>query len=388
MTEQIDRMQRWRLVLGGAAQQSCATELGSELGSELSRVDAALAALYGDESERRAGLGASSPKIARWLGDIRSFFPTPVVQVMQQDALERLNLQQMLLEPELLETVEADVHLVANIVSLARVMPAKTRDTARRVVRKVVEELERRLREPMRAAVSGSLNRAERKLRPRLAEIDWHRTLRANLGNYLPERRTVVAEKLIGYTRKRSALRDVVLCVDQSGSMAASVVYAGIFSAVMASLRALRTRMVVFDTEVVDLSEQTEDPVELLFGIQLGGGTDINRALGYCQQIIDRPEKTILVLITDLYEGGNRAEMLSRAAALKAAGVNVICLLALADDGAPGFDHQNAAHFATLGIPAFACTPDRFPELMAAAIQKQDLGLWAAKQGFVTNRPE
>lgn len=384
MTEQIDRMQRWRLVLGGAAQQSCATELGSEL----SRVDAALAALYGDESERRAGLGASSPKIARWLGDIRSFFPTPVVQVMQQDALERLNLQQMLLEPELLETVEADVHLVANIVSLARVMPAKTRDTARRVVRKVVDELERRLREPMRAAVSGSLNRAERKLRPRLAEIDWHRTLRANLGNYLPERRTVVAEKLIGYTRKRSALRDVVLCVDQSGSMAASVVYAGIFSAVMASLRALRTRMVVFDTEVVDLSEQTEDPVELLFGIQLGGGTDINRALGYCQQIIDRPEKTILVLITDLYEGGNRAEMLSRAAALKAAGVNVICLLALADDGAPGFDHQNAAHFATLGIPAFACTPDRFPELMAAAIQKQDLGLWAAKQGFVTNRPE
>ncbi len=384
MTEQIDRMQRWRLVLGGAAQQSCATELGSEL----SRVDAALAALYGDESERRAGLGASSPKIARWLGDIRSFFPTPVVQVMQQDALERLNLQQMLLEPELLETVEADVHLVANIVSLARVMPAKTRDTARRVVRKVVEELERRLREPMRAAVSGSLNRAERKLRPRLAEIDWHRTLRANLGNYLHERRTVVAEKLIGYTRKRSALRDVVLCVDQSGSMAASVVYAGIFSAVMASLRALRTRMVVFDTEVVDLSEQTEDPVELLFGIQLGGGTDINRALGYCQQIIDRPEKTILVLITDLYEGGNRAEMLSRAAALKAAGVNVICLLALADDGAPGFDHQNAAHFATLGIPAFACTPDRFPELMAAAIQKQDLGLWAAKQGFVTNRPE
>lgn len=384
MTEQIDRMQRWRLVLGGAAQQSCATELGSEL----SRVDAALAALYGDESERRAGLGASSPKIARWLGDIRSFFPTPVVQVMQQDALERLNLQQMLLEPELLETVEADVHLVANIVSLARVMPAKTRDTARRVVRKVVEELERRLREPMRAAVSGSLNRAERKLRPRLAEIDWHRTLRANLGNYLPERRTVVAEKLIGYTRKRSALRDVVLCVDQSGSMAASVVYAGIFSAVMASLRALRTRMVVFDTEVVDLSEQTEDPVELLFGIQLGGGTDINRALGYCQQIIDRPEKTILVLITDLYEGGNRAEMLSRAAALKAAGVNMICLLALADDGAPGFDHQNAAHFATLGIPAFACTPDRFPELMAAAIQKQDLGLWAAKQGFVTNRPE
>lgn len=379
---ETDRMQRWRLVLGDAAQESC----GASLPTELVRADAALSALY--DAERSGGLGASCPNVARWLGDIRDFFPTPVVQVMQQDALSRLKLQQMLLEPELLEAVEADVHLVASIVSLSRVMPAKTKDTARRVVRKVVDELEKRLKEPMRQAVSGSLNRAERNHRPKLNEIDWHRTIQANLGRYLPEKRTVVAERLIGYARKRSALRDVVLCVDQSGSMAASVVYAGIFAAVLASLRAVRTRMVVFDTQVADLTDEAEDPVDLLFGVQLGGGTDINLALGYCQQIIDRPEKSILVLITDLYEGGNAAEMLKRAAALKAAGVNFICLLALADNGAPGYDHQNAARFAALGIPTFACTPDRFPELMAAAIQKQDVNLWAAKQGFVTNRSQ
>jgi Mg-chelatase subunit ChlD len=378
---ETDRMQRWRLVLGGEAEDSC----GAALGAELTRVDNALGALY--DSERKAGLGASSPNIARWLGDIREFFPTSVVQVMQQDALERLNLRQMLLEPELLEVVEPDVHLVASLMSLSRVMPAKTRDTAKRVVRKVVDELERRLKEPMRQAIAGSLNRAERNHRPRLNEIDWHRTIRANLNRYMPEKRTVVAEKLVGYARKRSALRDVVLCVDQSGSMAASVVYAGIFAAVMASLRAVRTRMVVFDTNVVDLTDEAADPVDLLFGVQLGGGTDINRALAYCQQVIDRPERSIMVLITDLYEGGNQQEMLQRAAALKTAGVNVICLLALADNGAPGYDHANAAHFATLDIPTFACTPDQFPGLMAAAIQKQDINLWAAKQGFVTNRP-
>ncbi|QVN18584.1 vWA domain-containing protein [Burkholderia pyrrocinia] len=379
---ETDRMQRWRLVLGGDAQDSC----GATLPTDLVRADSALGALY--DSERQGGLGASNPNIARWLGDIREFFPTPVVQVMQQDALERLNLRKMLLEPELLESVEPDVHLVASLMSLSRVMPAKTRDTARRVVRRVVEELERRLAEPMRQAIRGSLNRAERNHRPRLSEIDWHRTIRANLSRYLPDRRTVIAEKLVGYARKRSALRDVVLCVDQSGSMAASVVYAGVFAAVMASLRAVRTRMVVFDTNVVDLTDETSDPVDLLFGVQLGGGTDINRALGYCQQVINRPEQTILVLITDLYEGGNQQQMLQRAAALKAAGVNVICLLALADNGAPGYDHQNATRFAALGIPAFACTPDRFPELMAAAIQKQDIVLWAAQQGFVTNRAD
>lgn len=377
-----DRMQRWRLVLGSDAQESC----GATLPTELIRADNALAALY--DSDRQGNLGASSPNVARWLGDIREFFPTSVVQVMQQDALERLNLRKMLLEPELLESVEPDVHLVASLMSLSRVMPAKTRETARRVVRCVVEELERRLAEPMRQAIRGSLNRAERNHRPRLNEIDWHRTIRANLSRYLPEQRTVIAEKLVGYARKRSALRDVVLCVDQSGSMAASVVYAGVFAAVMASLRAVRTRMVVFDTNVVDLTDEAGDPVDLLFGVQLGGGTDINRALGYCQQVINRPEQTILVLITDLYEGGNQQEMLQRAATLKAAGVNVICLLALADNGAPGYDHQNAARFATLGIPAFACTPDRFPELMAAAIQKQDIALWAAQQGFVTNRTD
>jgi hypothetical protein len=141
--------------------------------------------------------------------------------------------------------------------------------------------------------------------------------------------------------------------------------------------------MVVFDTSVVDLTEDLHDPVALLFGVQLGGGTDINRALGYCQELINRPQETILVLITDLYEGGNSAEMLKRASALVNAGVQLVTLLALSDDGAPGYNRQIAAELATLGIPAFACTPDLFPDLMAAAINRQDLNRWAARQDIV-----
>jgi Mg-chelatase subunit ChlD len=236
--------------------------------------------------------------------------------------------------------------------------------------------------------VRGSLNRATRSSRPRYNEINWDLTIRANLKNYLPEQKTIIAEKLVGHGHKRSSLRDIVLCVDQSGSMAASLVYSGIFGAVLASIRAVSTRMVVFDTAVVDLTDDLQDPVDLLFGTQLGGGTDINRALAYCQQVITRPTQTILVLITDLYEGGNQQEMLRRAAELIASGVQVICLLALSDKGTPSFDKHNAAILASFGIPSFACTPDLFPDMMAAAIQKQDLGIWAAKNDIVTVRAQ
>jgi len=271
------------------------------------------------------------------------------------------------------------VHLIASLVALRGVIPARTKDTARQVVRKVVDDLEKRLRSPMHQAVRGALQRVQRTNRPRPSEIDWHRTILKNLRHYSPEHRTVVAERVVGFARRRSALRDIVLCVDQSGSMASSVVYASIFGAVLASLRSVSTRFVLFDTNVVDLTDELRDPVDLLFGTQLGGGTDIHRALTYCQQIVSRPAQTILVLITDLYEGGDAEGMLARAVELVRSGVNVVCLLALNDQGAPAYDHRHAQAFAAHGIPAFACTPDLFPELMAAAIQRQDLGLWAAR---------
>lgn len=382
-----ERNRRWRLILGGGEADGIGAEGGLTLDSQDTAMDQTLAALYEDQGKRSGGLGGSSPKVARWLGDIRSYFPSSIVRVMQQDALERLNLQQMLLEPEMLAAVEPDVHLVANLLSLSQVMPSKTKETARLVVQRVVEDLLCQLSNPMQQAVQGSLNRSIRNRRPRHHEIDWHRTIRANLRHYQPEYRTIIPETRIGFGRKRSALRDIVLCVDQSGSMATSVVYASIFAAVLASLPAVKTQLVVFDTAIVDLTDLLQDPVDVLFGTQLGGGTDINRALGYCQGLIRRPEETILVLISDLYEGGNREAMLKRVASLVTSGVQMITLLDLSDDGAPYFDHSNAAKFATLGIPAFACTPDKFADLMAAAIQRQDIGQWAAKEEIVTASP-
>lgn len=386
-----ERMRRWRLVLGGDDDGTGCKLNGLDL-----EMDKALAALYnkggyetggggtvttrgrgrgGQQAQRSAGLGASSPQVARWLGDIRSYFPQTVVQVMQRDAIDRLNLRQLLLEPEMMESVEPDVHLVGTLLSLNHLMPAETKETARQVVRRLVEDLEKRLGAKLRATVSGALDKSTRTSRPRHSDIDWGRTIQVNLKNYLPEYRTVVPERLVGYARKERAVkRDVVLAIDQSGSMYASVVYASVFGAVLASLKSLKTSLVVFDTAVVDLTPQLSDPVDVLFGTQLGGGTDINRAIAYSQSLITRPTESIFILISDLYEGGVRREMLRRVAEMTAAGTQVIVLLALSDEGAPSYDRENASALAAMGVPAFACTPDKFGELMAAAIQRQDLG--------------
>ncbi|TAE47737.1 MAG: VWA domain-containing protein [Bacteroidetes bacterium] len=374
-------VKRWRLILGSETRE----ELSYTFSDQEKGIDNTLEALY--NSSKKGGLGPSSPNVARWLGDIRSYFPQSVVKVMQQDALKRLNLTSMLTEPEMLESVVPDIHLVANLMTLGKLIPEKTRATARLVVKKVVDELIQKLAAPTQQSIIGSLNRSARNRRPRHNEINWNETIKKNLKHYQAEYQTIIPEVRIGYGRKRKAMKDIVLCIDQSGSMGSSVIYSGIFGAVMASIPAVRTQMVVFDTAVADLTEELKDPVDLLFGVQLGGGTDIALALKYCQQIITRPSDTVFVLITDLYEGGNQQDMHKRMAEIVATGTQAVTLLALNDEGAPSYDHQNAAFFASIGVPVFACTPDLFPELMAAALSKQDLAQWAGNHDIKLNTP-
>lgn len=373
----FNRSQRWRLVLGKKAEEEDQIALGAE-GME---IDAALDALY--EAGQKGGLGNSAPKVNRWLGDIRKYFPSQVVQVMQKDALENLGLKQMLLEPEMLESVEADVHLVGTLLSLNSVIPSKTKETARLVVRQVVEELKKRLEYPLLEAIKGALNQAVRNRRPKFKEINWGKTIRANLKHYQVDYKTIIPHQLVGYGKKGQALKEIILCIDQSGSMASSVVYSSIFAAVLASLPAIKTHMVVFDTAVADLTKDMDDPVDLLFGTQLGGGTDIHKALNYVDTLVKSPEDTILVLISDLYEGGNEEKMLQQAKKIQKKGVNFISLLALSDEGAPIYDKQVAAHYASMNIPVFACTPDLFPSMMAAALKKEDMYHWMSKNDIV-----
>jgi hypothetical protein len=377
----MDELQRrWQMILGGEAEG---------LSERDRRMASALDMLYepadlGDAPKsRRGGLGRSAPRIAKWMGDVRECFPTSVVQIIQKDAFSRLGLQQMLLEPEFLSAMQDDINLVADLLSLQGMIPEKTKQTARDVIQKVVAELLERLERRTAEALRGAIDRSKRTNRPRSADIDWPRTIRANLHQYLSEYQTVVPERLIGFARKQRRLVDldeVILCVDQSGSMAQSVIYSSIFAAVMASLPVVRTQLVCFDTVVLDLTDSLADPVEVLFGIQLGGGTDINQAVSYCAGKIQQPRKSHLILITDLCEGGNASELVARLGKLVGDGVNVIVLLALSDEGRPSYDAELASTVAAMGIAVFACTPDQFPDLMATALRRQDVFQWAANQ--------
>ena len=379
---------------GGGAPGPPGGLTGTELSPTDRRIDAALAAIYDSRPDQRGrgragtrtgGLSRSAPSVTRWLGDIRRYFPTPIVQVLQRDAIERFDLQRLLLEPEMLQAVEPDLHLVTLLVELNQLLPDTTRATARTVVAGVIEQIVRRLSSATEQAVHGALARAQRGRRPRPADIDWPHTIHANLRHYLPEQRTVVPQRLVGYSRRqRSLAREVIVAIDQSASMADSVVYAAVFAAVLAGIPALRTSVVAFDTSVADLTPLLHDPVDLLFGVQLGGGTDIAQAVGYCRSLASRPSETLVVLVSDLFEGGNAGLLLARVDELVRAGATVLVLLALSDDGAPAYDHQIAAALADLGVPAFACTPDRFPDVLAAALEGRDVGRWANDHGIPT----
>ena len=385
---------RWRLILGEAAQSKLEELTGSDavqLTEEEAIMDAALAAIYdetddslssgtsgrsvGNVSGRGAGGGRGAVNLSRWLGDVRSLFAEDVVSIIQNDAIERKGWKQLLFEPELLASVKPDIQMVGMLMALKGKIPEKTKETARLLVKAVVDDLMARLKEDMQRAVTGALNKRQHTPLPSLSGLDWKRTIQRNLKHYDQERNILIPEKFYYFDRaRRNKEWTVILDIDQSGSMAESVIWASVTGAVFASMPALNTRVVVFDTEVVDLTEQcADDPVDMLFGVQLGGGTDINKSVAYCESFIEEPKKTLFILITDLYEGGNRSALARRMREMRESGVQTLCLLSLSDSGRPFYDERLARQLSRDGTPCFACTPGMLPELVAGALQGCDL---------------
>jgi Mg-chelatase subunit ChlD len=378
-TEQQRALLRWRLVLGKKADGGLGGRLalgGLAAGGgeqDAFGLDGALELVYGEE-KGRGGAQASLPNIPRWLGDVRRYFPGDVVAMVQKDAIERRGLHQLLFEKETLPKLEKNVELAATIVALQGLIPDEVKETARQVVRDIADQIREKLEPEVRQAVIGALARNRHSAIPVYRNVDWKRTIECNLKNYDPARGVLVPEHFYFWANQRR-LREwqVILCVDQSGSMANSVVYASIMAAIFASLDALRTHLIFFDTQVADMTDHLDDPVDLLFGAQLGGGTDIARAVAYAAGQVDQPEKTLFILITDLYEGGDEAALLRHLAELVESRVRVLCLLALDDSGRPTFSRELARRVRALEIPTFGCTPNKLVELVEDVLRGKDV---------------
>jgi hypothetical protein len=386
MMTETPNITRWRLILGSDAHSLSDVTLTEQE----SIMDAALAAIYdgtgagtgGGNSGKQGGKGRSMPNLAKWLTDVRTFFPQDVVSVIQSDAIERKGLTKLLFEPETLKNIKPDISMVGTLMSLKGQIPEKSKETARQLVREVVNEIMKRMEQDLRRAVTGALNRQVHSPISNFSATDWKRTINRNLKNYDTETKRLIPEKFYFFERSQKQKNwTVILDIDQSGSMADSIIYSSVMGSIFASMPALDTHVVAFDTEVTDLTELCRnDPVDMLFGIQLGGGTDINKSVAYCQELIENPRKTMFILISDLYEGGVRKGLLRRLSEMHGEGIKVITLLALSDGGKPDYDVSLAKEISKLGIACFACTPDRLPELVEAALKGLDLKRFEEKQ--------
>lgn len=387
LTEQQiqQKLARWRLILGQNTQKQFSDMNEFTLSEQQFIMDEALASIYGGGagetlSAKGAGNAVSSPKLSKWLGDIRSLFDKDIVTVIQNDAIERKGLKQLLMEPEILENLEPDINMAATMLLLKDQIPQRSKASARIYIKKIVEQINTMLANDMQRAVTAALNKHSHSPLPLASAIDFKYTISKNLKNYNADLKTIIPERVYFFDRANKTNHwTVILDIDQSGSMGESILYSSVMACILASMNAIKTRIVAFDTSVIDLTEKTDDPVDLLFGIQMGGGTDINKSVAYCQQFIETPSKTLFFLISDLDEGGNQASLLKKLEYMKQSGVTVISLLAIADGGKPYYSASMAQKIAKLEIPCFACVPERLPELLAAALKGHDLSSFDKK---------
>jgi VWA domain containing CoxE-like protein len=308
-------------------------------------------------------------KIGDWLVDIKSHFSSSVVKVMENDAIDLIGLSTLILEPEVLENLELDVELAVTILKHLKSLDQSKKAVAKNVIDQIVKDILKRIKTTTISKLNGALNKNKYTNKPNLKDINWHRTIKKNLKNYQPDKQLIFPESFVGNQRlSKHNKKHIILCIDQSGSMGESVIYSAIFGSILASIPSLKTDFILYDTEVVDLTEQLLDPVDILFSTSLGGGNDTPKALTYAKSKITSPENTIFILISDLYEGSASSKMISQIKTIKATGVNFITLLALNDDGSNSFDQENAKKIANLKIPTFACTPDMFTDLIVDAL--------------------
>src|SRR5688572_8430482 len=388
---------RWRLILGKSAEeplQQMANRAGQPiLGGDQTELDEALEAIYsGDEIERNewetptdgrphgAVKGRTFPRVAKWLDQIRSFFPKDVVVLLQKDAIERRGLKELLFEPEILANVEPSLDLAATVLAMKSMVPEKAKSAARDLVRRVVEDVRKRLESQFTQAIRGALQRNRHSPFRSLPNLDWPRTIRRNLKNYNAELKTFIPENLSFFSRQqRQNQWNIIIAMDQSGSMATSLIYGGIMGAILASIGAVETHVVAFNHEdVVDLTEHCSDPVDLLFGIQLGGAEDYWKATSYCERFMHTPAKTLYVLLADLYDTSpNTKRFVKKMEFLLESGVKAIGLLAISDQGKPSYNEPLAQQLAKTGMPCFGCTPERLPELIAGVLRGSDLKVLA-----------
>ncbi|MEP7195065.1 MAG: VWA domain-containing protein [Saprospiraceae bacterium] len=353
---------RWNFVLGLNEESSAV-----ELSAEDSHIEKLLETAYGKGKE--GGFGKSSHKVRKWLEGIRKYFSSEVVSILQKDALERQGAKEMMLEPELLEQIEPDINLVAIILSLEYLLPDKTRMVARNLVDRLIRKTQAKLRTKLINAVRRGLTNQSKIVFPHGSRIDWRKTIGRNIKHYQQSLNKIIPHTWYGY-KSGNKLKEVFLLIDKSESMIHSAIHASIIGSILASIKSIRTHLVFFDTEISDVTEKYQDPIDILFSVPMGGGTDIGLAIDYVDQKMKNHSESLLFLISDLDEGGNKQYLIDRIEILKSKGVHIQVLLCMDNEGAPEYNRPIAEQIASLKIPVYAANPEDFPDILCDQLAK------------------
>lgn len=370
-------LSKWRLVLGKYANRQMPESL---LNSEEQRMATALEQLYGREYSQRGvrqgrelGPGSLDPSqlnIPKWLGEIRALFPEETCQRITQHALDRYGLTDLVKDPKTLAELEPSSELLATVLALKGTMSQEVLAEVRKLVHRVVEDIQRRLKHAIQQTIIGQRNRFQSSNFKTAANFDAHKTIRRNLKHYDPQRKQLVVHRPYFSSRVRKHLPwEIILCVDQSGSMASSLIHSAVLAGAIAELPAIHVKLVVFDTAVVDLSEHVSDPVEILMSVQLGGGTNIGKAMGYCRTLVRNPQRTVVVLVTDFCEGADPRHLRQTVRGMVSDGCKVIGLASLDESSVMWCDEQMASRLAADGMEIAAVTPNRLAEWLAEIMQ-------------------
>jgi predicted metal-dependent peptidase len=381
-------LRRWRHILGRFSQQ----QLPCDMSATDTRIENALDYLYNreyagrgvrsqpglgsrqgsgqDTSKQPGSLDPSQLTVPTWINEIRDLFPKETVAVVEKHALNRYGMEELVSDPEVLEKLEPNLDLLKSVLTFKNMMDGQVLVVVRRIIREVVEEIKRQLENEIKQALAGKLNRIRHSPLKVSQNLDWRGTMRANLKHYDPDRQQLIIQQVKFFSRvERRVPWQIILCIDQSGSMIDSVIHSAVMAGILAGLPLLSVKLVIFDTSVVDLSEHASDPVEVLMNVQLGGGTDIGQAIGYCEQLVESPQRTVLILISDFAEGASPRKLLNICRRLKEAGVILLGLASLEDHGAsPYYDEQMAARLADAGMEIAALTPKRLAQWLAKVI--------------------
>ncbi|MBC7797461.1 MAG: VWA domain-containing protein [Pyrinomonadaceae bacterium] len=371
MNQNDKNLLRWRFVLGKFAEKN----LPSSMNGNAQRVENALDFLYGREYQGRGlrgdggSLDASQMKVPRWLSEVRKLFPQETCEVIEKHALERYGMTELVTDPKVLEKLTPNVDLLKTMLTFRGLMKGEVLNTARKIIREVVEEIKRKIEPEVRQTLLGKLNRFRHSPLKIAQNFDWRATIRRNLKHYDTERKKIVAQNLFFFSRVERRLPwDVILCIDESGSMADSVIHSAVMAGILAGLPSLRVSLVVFDTSVVDLSQYVDDPVEILMSVQLGGGTNIGQAMQYCETLVTNPKRTVFVLVSDFMEGASPQTMFAVCQQMNEAGVTLLGLAALDETAQPVFDRHAAELLAERGMEIAALTPKKLAQWLAKKI--------------------